>query len=102
MPKCRADADNRRFFDEFESVRVSRLRATGVIDPAKRQAVIPFPGGKQKLIGDRGARGAAMGFHNAKSGLCFPSYETIAEAAGCARSTNGYISTIRRRNGGER
>ncbi len=51
MPKCRADADNRRFFDEFESVRVSRLRATGVIDPAKRQAVIPFPGGKQKLIG---------------------------------------------------
>ena len=27
------------------------------------------------------------GFHNAKSGFCFPSYETIAEAAGCARST---------------
>ena len=27
------------------------------------------------------------GFHNAKSGLCFPSYETIAEAASCARST---------------
>jgi hypothetical protein len=27
------------------------------------------------------------GFHNAKSGLCFPGYETIAEAAGCARST---------------
>jgi AraC-like DNA-binding protein len=26
-------------------------------------------------------------FHNAKSGLCFPSYERIAEAAGCARST---------------
>src|SRR5277367_3529022 len=26
-------------------------------------------------------------FHNAKSGLCFPSYESIAEAAGCARST---------------
>ena len=26
-------------------------------------------------------------FHNAKSGLCFPSYEQIAEAAGCARST---------------
>jgi DNA-binding MarR family transcriptional regulator len=29
------------------------------------------------------------GFHNAKSGLCFPSYETIAERAGCARSTVG-------------
>ena len=27
------------------------------------------------------------GFHNASSGLCFPSYEKIAEAAGCARST---------------
>jgi Helix-turn-helix domain len=26
-------------------------------------------------------------FHNACSGLCFPSYERIAEAAGCARST---------------
>jgi hypothetical protein len=27
------------------------------------------------------------GFHNARSGLCFPSYEKIAERAGCARST---------------
>ena len=27
------------------------------------------------------------GFHNAKSGLCFPSYDTIAAKAGCARST---------------
>ena len=27
------------------------------------------------------------GFHNASSGLCFPSYEKIAERAGCARST---------------
>jgi len=27
------------------------------------------------------------GFHNAQSGLCFPSYETIAYKAGCARST---------------
>src|SRR5208337_4615429 len=27
------------------------------------------------------------GFHNARSGLCFPSYEKIAEAASCARST---------------
>ena len=26
-------------------------------------------------------------FHNKVSGWCFPSYETIAEAAGCARST---------------
>jgi Helix-turn-helix domain len=27
------------------------------------------------------------GFHNAASGRCFPSYERIAERAGCARST---------------
>ena len=27
------------------------------------------------------------GFHNAASGKCFPSYEAIAERAGCARST---------------
>lgn len=27
------------------------------------------------------------GFHNARSGLCFPSLETIAERAACARST---------------
>jgi hypothetical protein len=26
-------------------------------------------------------------FHNGKSGLCFPSYERIADAAGCARSS---------------
>jgi hypothetical protein len=50
MGKRRADADSRRFFDEFESVRVSRFRATGVIDPAKRTALIPFPNGKTKLI----------------------------------------------------
>jgi hypothetical protein len=50
MGTRRADADTRRFCDEFASVRVSRLRMTGMIDPAKRQAVIPF-GGKQKLIG---------------------------------------------------
>ena len=27
------------------------------------------------------------GFHNARSGFCFPSYATIADRAGCARST---------------
>jgi hypothetical protein len=29
------------------------------------------------------------GFHNARNGLCFPSYETIADRAKCARSTVG-------------
>jgi hypothetical protein len=51
MPKRGSNADSRKFFDEFESVRVSRLRAIGVIDPARRQAVIRFPNDKQKLIG---------------------------------------------------
>ena len=27
------------------------------------------------------------GFHNSKSGLCFPSYEAIAQKAGCCRDT---------------
>lgn len=27
------------------------------------------------------------GFHNARDGRCFPSYEAIADRAGCARST---------------
>jgi hypothetical protein len=47
-----------------------------------------------------GQRGGALGraaldilgallwvFHNARSGVCFPSYETIAAKSGCARST---------------
>jgi hypothetical protein len=50
MPKRRTDADTRRFFDEFQSVRVSRLRADGTIDPAKLHALIPFPDGTTKLI----------------------------------------------------
>ena len=41
MPKRRPDACTRQFFDEFASVRVSRLRATGVVDPSKRYALIP-------------------------------------------------------------
>jgi DNA-binding transcriptional MocR family regulator len=28
-----------------------------------------------------------MGFHNAKSGRCFPSYDRISEAVGCCRQT---------------
>ena len=48
----------------------------------------------------QGQRGGALGraaldvlgallwvFHNARSGCCFPSYDTIAAKAGCARST---------------
>ena len=50
MPKRRGDAHSRRFFDEFSKLRISRLRATGVVDPAKRYALIPI-GEKQKRIG---------------------------------------------------
>lgn len=56
MGKRCSDADARRFFDEFAKVRVSRFRAMGVIDPAKRQAVIPFPNGTSKLIGTQHVR----------------------------------------------
>jgi hypothetical protein len=50
MGKRRDDADHRRFTDAFPSVRISRFRANGTIDPSRRTAVIPFPNGKDKLI----------------------------------------------------
>src|SRR6516165_7843991 len=49
MAKRGSDADNRKFFDEFENVCVSRFRATGVIDPSKSYAVIPV-GDKTKVL----------------------------------------------------
>jgi hypothetical protein len=48
---------------------------------------------KGRAYGEITARALAVleallwAFHNARSGLCFPSYERIAEAAHCARST---------------
>ena len=53
------------------SRRIEKGRAYGVVT-AKALAVL------EALL---------WAFHNAKSGLCFPSYEKIAEAAHCARST---------------
>src|SRR6266704_1979612 len=32
-------------------------------------------------------RALLLGFHNCKNGRCFPSYDSIADRAGCARST---------------
>ena len=49
MAKRGSDADNRKFFDEFENVCVSRFRAMGVIDPSKSYAVIPV-GDKTKVL----------------------------------------------------
>jgi hypothetical protein len=50
MPKRRADADHRRFLDEFLCVKIPRLRATGVVQLDAVSAVIPF-GDSRKLIG---------------------------------------------------
>ena len=92
MGKRRADADTRRFFDEFESVRVSRFRATGVIDPAKRQALIPFPNGKTKLIGTAHTRlkhgGGYSYFRCPKCDKLARSLYLIDDAARCIRCCN--------------
>ena len=50
MPKRGSDADNRIFFDEFVSIAVSRLKATGAIRLEDQHGIIAF-GDKQKLIG---------------------------------------------------
>ena len=50
MPKRRADADHRRFFDEFECVKIPRLRGTGVVQLDAPHAMIHV-GDRQKLIG---------------------------------------------------
>jgi hypothetical protein len=50
MPKRRADADGRRFPDEFECVKIPRLRAMGVVQLDAPHAIIQV-GDRQKLIG---------------------------------------------------
>jgi hypothetical protein len=50
MSKRRADADHRRFLDEFECVKIPRLRATGVVQIDAPHAIIQV-GDRQKLIG---------------------------------------------------
>ena len=50
MGKRRQDADHRRFLDEFECVKIPRLRAMGVVKLDAVSAVIPFAG-QPKLIG---------------------------------------------------
>jgi hypothetical protein len=50
MPQRREDAGQRRFFDQFEKMRVCRFRATGVIDPARTFAVVPCPDGKERVF----------------------------------------------------
>jgi hypothetical protein len=49
MGKRRADADGRRFLDEFECVKIPRLRATGVVQLDAPHAIVQV-GDRQKLI----------------------------------------------------
>jgi hypothetical protein len=62
------------------SRRIEKGRAYGVVT-AKALAVL------EALL---------WAFHNAKSGLCFPSYEKIAEAAHCAQRARGAAADIER------
>jgi hypothetical protein len=50
MGKRRADADGRRFFDEFECVKIPHLRAIGVVQLDAPHAIIQV-GDRRKLIG---------------------------------------------------
>jgi hypothetical protein len=49
MPKRRSDADFRRFLDQYPKVRISRFRATGVVNPSRNYAIIPL-NGRDKLL----------------------------------------------------
>ena len=50
MGKRRADADGRRFFDEFLCVKIPRVRATGVLQLDAPHTIIQFDD-RRKLIG---------------------------------------------------
>jgi hypothetical protein len=73
-------------------MRAARPQCQGPGDDGGARSLAP-PGERQGLRADHregscGPPGALLwGFHNAASGRCFPSYEAIADAAGCARST---------------
>jgi hypothetical protein len=45
MPKRRADADVRRFLDEFECVKIPRLRAMGTVQLDAPHAIIQLATG---------------------------------------------------------
>jgi hypothetical protein len=49
MPKRRSDAHFRRFLDRYPKIRISRFRATGVVDPSRHYAIIPL-NGRDKLL----------------------------------------------------
>ena len=70
------------------------------LDRNAKARIAAYAASWDRLHRQPGQRGGALGraaldvlrallwvFHNARSGCCFPSYETIAARAGCARST---------------
>jgi hypothetical protein len=70
------------------------------LDRNQKARIAAYAKAWDRLHRQPGQRGGALGratldvlsallwvFHNARSGACFPSYERIAERAGCARST---------------
>jgi hypothetical protein len=72
------------------------------LDRNQKARIAAYARAWDRLHRQPGQRGGALGraaldvlgallwvFHNARSGCCFPSYERIAEKAGCARSTVG-------------
>jgi hypothetical protein len=75
MGKRRADADHRRFLDEFLCLKIPRLRATGVVQLDAPHAIIQV-GDRQKLIGLAHVR-----FANGGSWALF-------RCTACARRTN--------------
>jgi hypothetical protein len=84
-------------------VRRGKVFGPGRIVPLDRNAkarIMAYAKAWDRRHRQPGQRGGALGraaldvlgallwaFHNARSGCCFPSYERIAERAGCARST---------------
>jgi hypothetical protein len=50
MPKRRSDADFRRLLDQYPKIRISRFRATGVVDPSRNYVIICRIGGKASFF----------------------------------------------------
>jgi hypothetical protein len=88
MAKRGIDAESRKFFDEFESVGVSRFRAMGVIDPSKSYAIIPV-GDNTKVLSTAHVRfpngGGWSYFRCPKCGARSKKLWLIADAPRCLR-----------------
>jgi hypothetical protein len=79
-----------KVFGEGRSLPLDRNAKVRIVTLARALARATEPG---KHYGELSAKFLAVlhallwGFHNSQSGRCYPSYEAIAERAGCARST---------------